>query len=84
MADKRTLMQRLIDAGYPESDIDHHETDLYVYDTPLVYSVIRKYELENKIHLTREIFTDQITGRKMIDIAFAYDPEWERRLRGSL
>ena len=26
----KSLMQRLIDAGYPKEDMDHHNSDLYV------------------------------------------------------
>ena len=25
------LMKRLVDAGYPREEMDHHYTDLYVY-----------------------------------------------------
>lgn len=31
----KTLMQRLIEAGYSEKDIFHHESDLYVFVTPI-------------------------------------------------
>ena len=34
------LMRRLLDAGYPLEDMDHHESALYVYVTPLSTKVI--------------------------------------------
>lgn len=72
--DKRSLMQRLIDAGYPQEDIWHHYSDLYVYVTPLTTEVIDHYYKENG--LSKEVcvstFRDQITGKPMYDVAFMY------------
>ena len=79
------LLKRLLDAGYPIDQVDHHYSDLYVYVTPLTTSVIDKwlqdngwkdlkYQLrESSFPLLTE-FTCQITGRRMYDIAFQY---WE-------
>lgn len=70
----KTLMELLIEAGYPESEMDHHESDLYVYVTPVTTKVINEWCKENEYR--REwhcpVFTDQITGRKMYDCAFQY------------
>lgn len=76
---KPDLMQMLIDAGYQESDIFHHRSDLYIYLTPLTKQVIDKWIKETgyKKHLFVSIFTDQVTGRKMYDVAFQYTPFWE-------
>ena len=75
--DNRTLMQRLIDAGYPRDQMDHHCSDLYVCVTPLTTKVINEWCKENGY--SREwhcpIFKDQITGRKMYDCAFQYYEE---------
>lgn len=35
-----TLMERLVGAGYPMEEMDHHCSDLYVYVTPLTRKVI--------------------------------------------
>lgn len=37
---EKTLMEMLLDAGYPTEDIFHHESDLYIYVTPLTSKVI--------------------------------------------
>ena len=74
-------MQRLIDAGYPRDQMDHHYSDLYVYVTPLTCRVIEEWLADNG--WSRQVnnsflistFVDQITGRKMFDIAFQYYEE---------
>lgn len=70
----KTLMGLLIEAGYPESEMDHHESDLYVYVTPITTKVINEWCKENEYR--REwhcpVFIDQITGRQMYDCAFQY------------
>lgn len=70
----KTLMVRLLEAGYPESEMDHHESDLYVYVTPLTTKVIEEWCKENGFSKNWHcpIFTDQITGKKMYDCAFQY------------
>lgn len=75
----KTLMQRLLDAGYPKEDIHHHCSDLYVYVTPLTTRVIEEYCKEHgyRKEWHSPIFTDQITGRKMYDCAFQYYEEDE-------
>jgi hypothetical protein len=85
---RKLLMQMLIEAGYPKEDIHHHASDLYVYVTPLTTKVLHEWCKANgwKEKMVEEkscvfnIFTDQITGRKMYDIAFQYIPWWEERL----
>lgn len=75
----KTLMQMLLDAGYPRAECYSHESDLYVFKTPLTTDLIKKWFKEqnyNLYHFVSE-FDDQITGRKMYDIAFAYDPYWQ-------
>ena len=71
-----TLMEKLIEAGYPKSDMFHHYSDLYVYCTPTTKRVIDRWFEESglKRHLFVSTFTDQVTGRKMYDIAFQYTP----------
>ena len=74
-----TLIESLLAAGYPQSEIYHHRSDLYVYATPLTQRVINKWFKENRLNrcLFVSIFTDNITGRKMYDCAFQYTPFWE-------
>ena len=72
---KKSLMERLLEAGYPPEDIDHHEYDLYVYITPLTTRVLKAWMKDNNYTDTLvQTFKDQITGRMMYDIAFQYIP----------
>lgn len=79
----KSLMERLLEAGYPPEDIDHHYSDLYVYVTPLTTRVIKEWADENgygsnlRDGVFVRTFKDQITGRKMYDIAFEYIPFWK-------
>lgn len=72
-------MQRLLDAGYPESDCFHHGSDLYVFVTPLTTAVIESWCKEHGFDMDWHCpkFKDQITGKTMYDCAFSYDPFWE-------
>ena len=81
MEAEKTLMQRLLDAGYPKDQIFHHESDLYVFVTPLTTDVLNKWledngwrNLKNDPFLVGK-FKDNITGRQMYDIAFQYYEE---------
>ena len=60
----------------------HHESDLYVFLTPLTKRVIDKWFKEEG--LTRSLFVstfrDQITGKPMYDIAFQYTPAFDRSI----
>ena len=80
-----SLMERLLEAGYPPEDIDHHYSDLYVYVTPLTTRVITEWADENgydsnlRDGVFVQTFKDQITGRKMYDIAFQYIPSLDKK-----
>lgn len=39
----KSLYQMLLAVGYPESQMGHHESDLYIYQTPLTNSVIDQW-----------------------------------------
>lgn len=73
----KTLMQRLLDAGYPRDQMDHHESDLYLYVTPLTTSVIEEWCKEHEYSRSWQcpMFRDQITGKPMYDCAFQYYEE---------
>lgn len=81
----KSLMERLLEAGYPPEDIDHHYSDLYVYVTPLTTKVITEWADENGYDnnlcdgVFVKTFKDQITGRKMYDIAFQYIPSLDKK-----
>lgn len=81
----KSLMERLIEAGYPPEDIGHHDYDLYVYVTPLTTKVITEWANENGYDNNLrdgwfvQTFRDQITGRKMYDIVFQYIPSLDRK-----
>ncbi len=82
-----SLMEMLEEAGYPRDEMFHHESDLYVYATPLTAKVICRWARENGISSTVfdsklffSKFKDQITGRMMYDIAFQWLPWWEDKV----
>ena len=79
--EKRTLMETLVDAGYPADKFDHHESDLYVYteiNGLFTREIIGKWFFDRGYapSLFVDAFTDQITGRRMWDVAFQYTPWW--------
>ena len=73
MAEK-TLMERLLDAGYPREEMYHHCSDLYVFVTPLTTRVIEAWCKEHNYSRTWHcpMFKDQVTGKPMYDCAFQY------------
>ena len=76
-----SLMKMLVKAGYPEKDFSHHESDLYIYKTPLTTKVLDRWVDDNEFassYLVSE-FRDNVTGKEMYEIAFQYDPYWELR-----
>ena len=73
--EKKPLLQMLIEEGYPKEEVFHHDSDLYVFVTPLTTSVIERWLAENgfrKDSFLLSTFRDNITGRKMYDIAFQW------------
>ena len=81
----KSLMERLLEAGYPPEDIDHHDYDLYVYITPLTTRVLKAWMKDNNYTdnlrdgLFVQKFKDQITGRMMYDIFFQYIPSLDKK-----
>lgn len=82
--EKKTLMERLLQAGYPEDEIFHHESDLYIYYTSLTKRIVTNWCKENgySYYIMCQVFKDQVTGRPMFDIPFQYMPWWENRRNG--
>ena len=76
----KTLIEMLIEAGYPKEDLHHHESDLYVFVTPLTTKVLEDWceangwnvGLVKKTSLLFSKFKDNITGQQMYDVAFQY------------
>jgi len=69
------LMKRLVDAGYPREEMDHHYADLYVYVNEISRPVIEQWCAEHgwrNADWMCPIFRDQVTGRPMYDCAFQY------------
>ena len=78
---KKTLMETLVDAGYPADQFDHHESDLYVYaqiNGLFTREIIGKWFRDHGYSpaLFVKYFEDQVTGRGMWDVAFQYTPWW--------
>ena len=84
----KSLMQMLLDAGYPKEEMYNHESDLYIYVTPLTTQVLEDWckvngwhvELVKQRWMLFDIFTDNVTGRRMYDIAGQYVPWWAEKL----
>ena len=82
----KSLMERLLEAGYPPEDIDHHDYDLYVYVTPPTTRIITEWANENgyvgnlRDGVFIQKFRDQITGRMMYDVAFQYIPSLDKKV----
>lgn len=76
-----TLMERLLAAGYPRAEMHHHESDLYIFVTPLTRRVVEEWCKEKGFVRSWRcpMFGDQVPGRPMFDCAFQYDPYWEDR-----
>ena len=59
----------------PREQLDHHESDLYVLDTPIARLVIRQFGLNSTG------FTSQIDKKRWLDVPFAYEPFWKKKQR---
>ena len=83
----KNLMEMLAESGYPETDIYHHNSDLYIFATPLTTRVLEEWcdmngwdrKLVKDKSFIFDTFRDQVTGRLMYDVAFQYTPFWEGR-----
>ena len=77
--ENKTLMETLIDAGYPREKMCHHCSDLYIFWTPETAWIVDRWYKKHGLNRTLLVksFKDQITGRLMLDCAFQYDPYWD-------
>lgn len=64
-----TLIEKLIEAGYPRDEMYHHYSDLYVFITPLTIRVVDEWFKEQGYNkdLFVSRFTDNVTGKPMYD-----------------
>jgi hypothetical protein len=53
--------------------LDSHESDLYVRATPQALAIVKASGW------TYETFRSQVDDQLWLDIAFAYEPFWERK-----
>lgn len=82
----KTLMQRLLDAGYPVEEIFHHESDLYVFATQKTKRIISEWYMDEGYtpELFMNPFRDNLTGKMMYDVPFQYLPFWEEKCNGGM
>lgn len=78
-AGTKSLMKRLLDAGYPKSKMFHHQSDLYIFVNEKTTRIINEWCAENGFNPKWSCpkFTDEVTGKPMYDCAFQYSEEDE-------
>lgn len=76
---QRTLGDELYDELVKEGfTLDHHESDLYIKDSPLARELVEKHGLKYTC------FIDDIEHQRWLDVPFAYAPFWrEKNKHGS-
>ena len=80
-----SLIDLLLEEGYPKEEIFHHGSDLYIFVTPLTTSVLEKWcdrngwnrKIVKEKSFLFDKFKDQVTGSLMYDVAFQYTAFWE-------
>lgn len=76
----KTLIEMLIEAGYPKEQIYHHESDLYIFINPLTTKVLEDWckltgwsnRLVKDKSFLFSTFKDNVTGLMMYEVAFQY------------
>lgn len=67
----------------PDTDIDTHESDLYVLKTPETTKILKDHYDRLGVNFQAETFRDQITHRTYYDVPFGYMNEFiDKRRRG--
>lgn len=61
----------------PASDIDHHETDLYLKVSEKSAALVAAYDFRGNV----ERFVSPLDGCAWFDIPFAYTPAWIEHAR---
>lgn len=73
--ERPSFREFLIQKGIEVSDIDNHESDLYVKASELSDMAIAEYEDLVGFKITRDIFVCSVTKVRWYDIPFGYMPE---------
>ena len=67
----------------PDTDIDTHESDLYVLKTPKTTKILKDHYDRLGVSFQAETFRDQITHRTYYDVPFGYMNEFiDKRRKG--
>ena len=67
----------------PDTDIDTHESDLYVLKTPETTKILKDHYNRLGVNFQAETFRDQITHRTYYDVHFGYMNEFiDKRRKG--
>lgn len=61
----------------PASDLDHHETDLYIKVSEASAALVASYDFRGNV----EKFRSPLDGCQWFDVPFAYSPGWVERLQ---
>ena len=77
MDETPTLYERLNAAG---CELNSHESDLYVKDTTTARKIIEEFNESRRTRHSISRFRHQVTDEWWIDIPFAFDPWWQKRL----
>jgi hypothetical protein len=68
----KTLYDSCVAAGL---EMDHHESDLYLYDCPEAREILGQYNQKF------EEFIDNIDGEDWLDVPFMYQPFWDAKTK---
>lgn len=68
----------------PDTDIDTHESDLYVLKTPETTKILKDHYDRLGVNFQAETFRDQITHRTYYDVPFGYMNEFINKRRKGL
>ena len=72
-----TIYEKAV-ATLPASDIDHHESDLYLKISKESAAIVSGYEYKNLV----SVFVSPLDGCAWYDIPFAYIPYWSEKCKG--
>lgn len=77
MSKTKSLYLRLVDAGIPAEDLDHHASDLYVTVSPTTKKIVEGFCKEMGMEMPATFKSLETPARRTYDIPFAYDPFWD-------
>jgi hypothetical protein len=80
------LYTALLTAGVDPTDIDHHESDLYVRSTPVSDALVQAYQddaIEEgcSASLVKTFMNRLSPGEMWWEVAFAFNPFWDKCLQ---